>query len=190
MEALLLQHFTLMTDQRSVSLLFNSSRHSKIKNAKIKRQRLEFTCFSYDIYRKGELNIPTDTLSRRLFVCLLCNSRNFKYCVFVIGRLSPTHVSSRGQMSALSCTQSKFTVFFRGSQESARSAPFVPGSKPKFFNRSESHLIKATQPWERLSVDFKGPVPSRTENVYILSIVDEFSRFPFTFPFEALMLKL
>ena len=35
-------------------------------------------------------------------------------------------------------------------------------------------------PWERLSVDFKGPLPGK--NKYVLFVVDEFSRFPFAFP--------
>ena len=43
-------------------------------------------------------------------------------------------------------------------------------------------FIKATQPFERLSIDFKGPLPSSTTNKYILTVVDEFSRFPFAFP--------
>ena len=44
-------------------------------------------------------------------------------------------------------------------------------------------LIKATQLLERLSIDFKGPVPSISNNVFIITIVDEYSRFPFAFPF-------
>nr|XP_026485607.1 uncharacterized protein LOC113393110 [Vanessa tameamea] len=44
------------------------------------------------------------------------------------------------------------------------------------------NLIKATAPFERLSLDFKGPIPSNTKNKYILTIIDEFSRFPFAFP--------
>jgi len=46
----------------------------------------------------------------------------------------------------------------------------------------KSHLIKATQPFERLNIDFKGPLPSTDKNVYFLTIVDEYSRFPFIFP--------
>jgi len=40
-------------------------------------------------------------------------------------------------------------------------------------------LIKATHAWERLSIDFKGPV--KGANPYVLIIVDEYSRFPFAF---------
>ena len=43
-------------------------------------------------------------------------------------------------------------------------------------------LIKATQPFERLAIDFKGPLPSNTKNKYLLTIVDEYSRFPFAVP--------
>ena len=37
---------------------------------------------------------------------------------------------------------------------------------------------------EYLSIDFKGPLPSSSKNKYILTVEDEFSRFPFTFPFS------
>ena len=40
----------------------------------------------------------------------------------------------------------------------------------------------ATQPFERLNLDFKGPLPSKIRNRYILTVVDEYIRFPFAFP--------
>ena len=54
--------------------------------------------------------------------------------------------------------------------------------KPKFFKPPMGTLIKATQPMERLSIDFKGPLPSVSRNKYFLCIIDEFSRFPFCYP--------
>ena len=54
--------------------------------------------------------------------------------------------------------------------------------KPNFCKTPESHLIKATQPMERLSIDFKGPLPSTSKNKYMLTVVDEYSRYPFAFP--------
>ena len=53
--------------------------------------------------------------------------------------------------------------------------------KPRYYlpNRS-NHLIKATRPWERISIDFKGPVAGRRK--YLLVIVDEYTRFPFAYP--------
>ena len=51
----------LITDQKSVSFMFNTKPASKIKNYKINRWRVELGCFDFDIkYRPGEENIPTD----------------------------------------------------------------------------------------------------------------------------------
>ena len=54
--------------------------------------------------------------------------------------------------------------------------------KPKFIKPNNPPLIKATQPFERLNIDFKGPLPSTSSNHYMLTIIDEFSRFPFVYP--------
>ena len=35
---------------------------------------------------------------------------------------------------------------------------------------------------ERLSIDFKGPLPTTSRNAYLLTAVDKYSRFPFAFP--------
>ena len=51
--------------------------------------------------------------------------------------------------------------------------------KPRFYKPIESHLIKATQPMERLSIDFKSPLPSSFKNKYLLTVVHEYSRFLF-----------
>ena len=54
--------------------------------------------------------------------------------------------------------------------------------KPRFYKPVTTPLIKATQPFERLNLDFKGPLPSTSPHRYLLDIVDEYSRFPFAFP--------
>ena len=46
--------------------------------------------------------------------------------------------------------------------------------KPVFYKREPGVLIKATQPMERLSLDFKGPLPSASINKYLLIVVDEY----------------
>ena len=35
---------------------------------------------------------------------------------------------------------------------------------------------------ERISVDFKGPLDTESENKYLFTAVDEYSRFPFAYP--------
>jgi hypothetical protein len=62
------------------------------------------------------------------------------------------------------------------------SCPACAEIKPRFFKPQNQHLIKATLPFERLNIDFKGPVPSNCKNHYILTVIDEYSRFPFAFP--------
>ena len=56
--------------------------------------------------------------------------------------------------------------------------------KPRFHKPPKVNLIKATQPMGRLNLDFKGPLPSCTSNNYMLTIVDEYSRYPFAIPCE------
>jgi len=51
--------------------------------------------------------------------------------------------------------------------------------KPSFFKPAPGSLIKATRPWERLSIDFKGP--ARGPKPYLFVAIDEYSRFPFVF---------
>jgi len=54
--------------------------------------------------------------------------------------------------------------------------------KPNFYKSPAAQLVKATQLFERLSLHFKGPFPSSTKNRYMLTVINEFSRFPFAFP--------
>ena len=50
-----------------------------------------------------------------------------------------------------------------------------------FYTPEAGCLVKATQSMERLSIDFKGPLPSTSKNCYLLTVVDEYLRFPFAF---------
>ena len=54
--------------------------------------------------------------------------------------------------------------------------------KPQFVQSQGSCLIKSTQPFERLNLHFKGPLLSTTKNRYFLTLIDEYTRFPFAFP--------
>ena len=42
-------------------------------------------------------------------------------------------------------------------------------------------LVKATQLFERLSIDFKGPLPSKV-HPFLLTMRDEYFKFPFAYP--------
>ena len=47
--------------------------------------------------------------------------------------------------------------------------------KPQYYKPTEATLIKATQSFERLNIDYKGPLPSNSKNKCILTIIDEYS---------------
>ena len=54
--------------------------------------------------------------------------------------------------------------------------------KPRFFRPPLGKLIHATAPWQRISIDFIGPKANNTANHYRFTLIDEHSRYPFTFP--------
>jgi len=168
------RQFKLITDQEAVSFMFNLKHSSKIKNDKIIRWRLELSCFSFDIqYRPGKENTVADTFSR---VCAVVNNSNM---------LSDLHKSlcHPGVTRMFHWIKSKNLPFsIEDIKKLISSCNVCAEVKPRFYKKQEGHLIKSTSPFERLNIDFKGPIPSKTGNNYILTIVDEFSRFPFAIP--------
>lgn len=59
------RHFILITDQQSVAFMFNQKHHSKKKNKKMERWRLEMSCYKYEIiYRPEKDNVAANALSR------------------------------------------------------------------------------------------------------------------------------
>jgi transposase InsO family protein len=167
--------FTLITDQQAVSFMFNQDQHSKVKNLKILRWRLELANYSYDIvYRPGKLNAPADALSRSYCSAMnatdlcklhadLCHPGITRLYHFIKSKNLPFSLDDVKTMTASCRVCAEF--------------------KPKFHRpQAPGFLVKATQPLERLSLDFKGPVPSVGKNRFFLTIIDEYSRFPFIYP--------
>ena len=171
---LLGRHFKVITDQKSVSFMYDSTRKSKIKNDKISRWRIELSQFKFDIiYRPGNQNVVADTFSRINAISPSMQELHQihqKLCHPGITRL--THFV-RTKNLPYSLDQVKQIT------ESCKSCMYL---KPKFPNL-QGTLIKAIVPFQRLNMDFKGPLPtSTTGNKYLLTIIDEFSRFPFAYP--------
>lgn len=126
------------------------------------------------MYRPGKHNIAADTLSRA-------------YCGATVNhaKLSELHI----QLCHPGVTRLAHFVRVRNLPYSVDDVRRVCAEcsqcarlKPRFYKPVQTTLIKATQPFERLSMDFKGPIPSSSKNRYMLTIVDEYSRFPFAFP--------
>lgn len=170
------RHFQLITDQQSVRYMFDNKNRGKIKNDKILRWRLELTCFSFDItFRPGVRNVVADALSRApcastlTTVTDLCRVHN-----------SLCHPGIRRMWHIVRCRNLPFSL--EDVKTVIKQCQTCAEIKPK-FSTVVNTLIKATRPFERLSVDFKGPLPSKPGgNKYLLTVVDEFSRFVFAFP--------
>ena len=170
------RHFTLITDQRSVTFMFSNTHSSKIKNDKIQRWRLELSCYSFDIiYRAGKENVCADTLSR--MVCSSAGSTDTNLLKKLHEDLC--HPGITRMMHFVRCRNLPYSL--EDVKRLTQSCQVCATCKPRFIKPSGAKLIKSTQPFERLSLDFKGPLPSRTHNKYILTVIDEYSRFPFAF---------
>ena len=154
--------------------MFEKKNKEKIKNGKIYSWRMELSCFSFDIvYRIGKDNIPADTFTR--IYCSLINTSSLyelhkslfhpgitRMTAFVKNRNLPFSVEDICKITYL-CS-------------------VCDECKPRFHKPELAHTIKATQPFERLNIDFKGPLSSVTNNKYMLTVIDKFSRFPSAFP--------
>ena len=168
--------FTLVTDQKSVAFMLDSRKRTKIKNNKILCWRLELSQFSYDIrYRPGCLNVGPDTLTRAFCASVSSSQSSLdrlhqELCCPGITRLWH-YVRVKNLPYALEDVK-----------RCCKDCETCSELKPRFYVPEKGTLIKATQPMERLNIDFKGPLPTESKNRYFLCIIDEFSRYPFCFP--------
>ena len=166
--------FTVVTDQKSVAFMYNKDQRGKIKNDKIQRWRIELSCYNFDVvYRPGKDNVAADTLSRAYCGAshTISNLKDLHESLCHAGIVRLSHFV-RSKNLPFSQTDVKYVV---------SQCNTCAKLKPKFFKPALNSLIKATQPFERLSIDFKGPLPSVTHNKYLLTAIDEYSRFPFAF---------
>ena len=135
---------------------------------------MELACFSYDIaYRSGKQNAAADALSR------ICSSTT------TADKLHSLHddLCHRGVTQMLHFVRSKNMPYsVENIRAVVRACQVCSKMKPRFIRRAPQTLIKVSQPFERLSIEFKGLLPSSSCNRYLVIVVDEYSRFPFTFP--------
>ena len=165
--------FYLGDNQRSVSFILDNRKRTKIKNNKIQCWLLELASYIYTTkYRPGKDN-AADSLTR----------------AFCCSTLSSNLAEIRVALCHSSVT--RLLHFFR-----TKNVPFSTDDickvcsncricaelKPSFHKLIETQLIKGTESFKRISIDFKGPALCTSHNKYLLVIIDEYSRFPFIFP--------
>jgi len=149
--------------------MFSQTNRGKIKNAKIL------------LWRWNSANFIMTTAIRPVFITL----HLVPYLVRV--PLRPACLSANCTNHSATLVMHDFTTLFGNAIcliPARRRKLYVDRAelalKLRFFKSPVQSLIKALRPWDRLSLDFKGPV--RGECPYPLVAVDEFSRFPFIFP--------
>ena len=168
--------FKLLTDQQAVSFIFDNGRHGKTKNDKIERWRVEMSCFEFNIqFRPGNLNVTADCLSRVICSAVSNSERTLQSLHEGLCHPGITRMYHYVRSKNLPYSMQEVKVMTSRCRTCAE-------MKPRFLRPDNPPLIKATQPFERLSVDFKGALPTTSQNRYILTVVDEYSRFVFAYP--------
>ena len=158
--------------------MFDQSKRGKIKNDKIMHWRTELSCYGFNIqYRPGKENVVADCLSHdTVYSCSTLNSSENLLDL----HKALCHPGVTQMIHFIRARNLPYQV--NDVKKITKSCKDYCKLKPQFHKPPVSHLIKATRPFECLNIDFKGPVPSTTNNVYMLTLVDEFSRFPLAFP--------
>lgn len=155
------RNFTLITDQRSVAFMLDSRKRSKIKNSKIQGWRLELASFCYTVkYQPGKDNVAPDSFTRAFLSSISASD------------LDDIHkaLCHPGVTRMLHFVRSKDLPYSTEDVKRTCSGCRVCAElKPQFYRPTSGTLIKATQPMERLSMDFRGPLPSASRNTHILS---------------------
>lgn len=169
------RRFKLVTDQQAVSYMFSKQNHGKLKNDKILRWRLELSTLDYEIrYRPGPLNVAADCLSR---VRCAASSNGLSLAQLHNELIHPGIVRLYHYVRTHNLPYSLQDV-----KSVVGQCRVCAEIKPQFIRPSNPPMISAQRPFDRLSVDFKGMVPTNTRNRFMLTIIDEYSRFPWAFP--------
>ena len=138
---------------------------------------MELAAFDFTtIYRPGNLNCAPDTFSRATSATITLPSLiSLKELHESLCHLGVTRLAHYVTIKNLLYSINDVKTFVQDCKDCSEvKASFL---KPQ----NSMNLVKATQPFERISIDFKGPLQSVTNNKYLLVIVDEFSRFPFVY---------
>ena len=169
---------TVKTDMKSVAFIFSDNK-SKVKNEKLLRWRLELAEYRYEIaYKSGSENAGADALSRLAGVSStsahklydihdnLAHPGIVRMWNYVRRQNLPYSLDDVKAMTAICqvcCTL-----------------------KPRFLKVGNDKIVKALKPFERLAMDLVGPkTPAfKTGRTFLLTVVDEYSRFPFAFPLK------
>ena len=118
------------------------------------RWRMELSQYCYDIvYRQGKFNVVSDALSR-----VYCAAVNALYRMrFIEIHAGLCHAGINRMYHYI--RQRNLPYSLDDVKRMTSACGICCEIKPKFFKPPIVNLIKSSQPFERLSMDFKGPLP-------------------------------
>ena len=132
-------HFKLITDQRSVAVMFDRRATGKVKNEKTMRWRVELSSYSFDIiYRPGTENSAADALSR-MYSCSLQKPNSLYTLHQDLGHPGITRFTHFIKSRNLPYSIEEIKRMITGCRVCAE-------LKPRFAQVLSSTLIKATRP--------------------------------------------
>ena len=147
----------LITDQRAVVYMFYPQRTGKMKNMKLQIWRTELENINYEIIHKPRKdNVVPDTFLRVFSIAY--NGLNLSKMHQQFGHPGVTRLVHFVRTKNL-----PFSV--DDVKRVCSTCKICAELKPKFFQKPPETLMKAMRPWERISIDFKGPV-RRKESVF------------------------
>ena len=161
-----------MTDQQTVSYMFNSSKMGKIKNNKC-------SCGTLN----KEILTTNKSIDLELKILPLTHFQDYALCLPILLIFVIFIFNYNIQVLLvfhILFDQRIFPFHLKTLKENLQAVGFVLNLKSHFYTKPTENLIKLMCPWERISIDFKGPLQS--ERPYVLFVVDEFSQFQFAFP--------
>ena len=154
--------------------MLDNCKRTKIKNNQIQCWRLELASYSYTIkYGPGKDNACADSLTRAF-----CNSTLLLNLVKIHAALCHPGITW-----LLHFVRTKNLLFSTDDvRKVCSNCRICAELKPSFYKPIRTQLIKAIKSFERISIDFKGPVSSTSPSKYLHAIIDKYFRFPFIFP--------
>ncbi|KRX72265.1 Uncharacterized protein T06_5783 [Trichinella sp. T6] len=146
-------------------------------NDKIMRWKIELSCYDFDIiHRPGKDNVTPDALSRTF--CIMASHDHCRHLQQLHDKLCHPGITRPYHF-----VRSKNLPYsIQEVRQVVTDCRTCAEMKPRFYQPETATLIKATQPFERLNIDFKGPLSGHQNQRYMFIVVDEYSRFPFAFP--------
>ena len=150
--------------------MFGNTKENKIKNDKIHWSKIESSCICDIQYRPGRDSLAADTVTR---VCTMNSSDKLKKikrdlcypnitCLYHFGKVKINHSLEKIENVTNSCRT-------------------LCHCKPLSHNSDSAKLIEATQPFEHLNIDFKGPLPYTNNNKYFLWLLTNSLGIPLCF---------